>query len=1359
MSTVRGHLEEDRPEGGRLPDVPRCVTCGQRWEGAHAHCPRGATPTDSPRGGDGRAVPWRHIDGYVLEEEVARGGFGSVYSARRESDGEHVAIKVAHPEIALARAQLEREAQVMRAIGPPTVPAVYHTGVLLDGAAFLVMQFVPWPTLAQRMAQLAGPMPLPEFTTRAHSLLDALAVVHERGFLHGDLKPENIFLDDTTHTAGFFDFGLAKPVGDLIVTASMDDATPPLGLSFVGTAEYMSPEQCAGPQGLDARSDLYSLGVLFYEMLTGRPPFFGTSVDVIQAHLSRRPLRPSELAPVPATLEQLVLRCLAKERRFRPDSVADLRRELQQALTQAEKPPSPARPLAPMPDRPAAPPTGVRRSVAVLFFRSGANPITVQRALASFCGQMAFHEGTRFAGTFDPDAGENPVQRARQAAEGLALQNLAPAALVDVATVTVQRRAGGPARYLSTIFARQDRYPRDQDTSALLLTGAAVEALPELRCEPVPEREGIFRIASTTPGPEDVTILQHGSGVLVGRGVELAELLESAGRALQDGAPTLVTVLGDRGHGKTHLSAALAQQLHMALSHTRIATWRAREPVQGDPEGTLRMLLRGALYGFRNEQELTGSETEGRATCTELLGPALAQELWPGVASTLGWLAPGAAGLQNWAAAPGALRTLAMRATGELLAARARRQRLCLILDDAQYAEETALDALEYAALAESRLPLWICVFARPGFERIRPSWGTRAARRHVLPLQPLTPPSAMELCRTLLRPAENVPAAALERLSERAQRIPLFLVELVRGLKRQGLVRQRSSGGSWFLATDELERMPEMRLVDWLADRELGALPAELAAHARLCALLGPDFTAAEAEGVVSKLEEADFPLDPRHATRRLVDLGLLVSHRQEGLSFRNELLRVTVERSLPEADRERIHSAAFRYYLSAAGAAERQRLPRLALHAAAAGLRDEAAAIYIDLAESARGRHAYIEAESTYTRALELLEGTDQRRRLTVLRGRGLMRYRVGRYEDSLADFAGARELARQIGDSAAEVDLMLEEAMAYDWINDYARSEERVYAAQQMADVGNHNSPLLQVRLLLGLGRAQFRNGRWEECCAPLQEAANRARELGDAGYESRIVAQLLLGVILPNIGRIDEAEQLFEEVIAACTERGDRLHLGSAICNRRNLWVARNDFQGAMQDQERFMQLGRELGMVGWEYFAEHNMGELLYQAGNTQEAAPHIARAIELERHHPEMAPRPWALLLQARSLAYTGQDTRARELLMDIRRTLKQNGAEFTPSEEVIFSLVELATRDASAEEWDALLARSNEFSVEQEPLEVLEFRGLDWLRRGERTQAQLILEEALRRAETTPNVMRDRLRRSLERTQLTPAA
>jgi tetratricopeptide (TPR) repeat protein len=695
-----------------------------------------------------------------------------------------------------------------------------------------------------------------------------------------------------------------------------------------------------------------------------------------------------------------------------------------------------------------------------------------------------------------------------------------------------------------------------------------------------------------------------------------------------------------------------------------------------------------------------------------------------------------------------------VRAAGELLAASARSRPLLLLLDDAHFAEDVALDALEYATRAESKLPLWACVLARPGFERTRPQWASRAARRSTLQLGPLPVADAMELFRTGLFPAQNVPAEALEKLAERAQRTPLFIVELARGLKRQGLLRQRP-GGSWFLATDELDRMPELRLVEWLVQHELSALPTELVAHARLCALLGGDFTVDEVEGVVSALERedgaADFPLDARHATRRLVELGLLVERAQEGLRFRNELIRQEVARSLSEPQRWRLHHAAHLFYMKAS-AVDQRLLSRLAFHAASAGLYSEAAALYIDLAETARNRHAYLEAEATYSRALELLPETADPRCLTALRGRGLMRYRVGRYEDSLADLARAREMAHQLGDAAEEVEVLLDEATALDWSNDYVRSEECVFEAMTVATFALLDSPSLQVRLLMGMGRSQLRRGQWEQARGLLVSAADLARSQGDAGYESLIICLLLLGLILPNLGRIDEAERVLEESIALCTERGDRLHLGSAINNRRNLWVARDDLARALEDQEHFKRLGRELGMTGWEYFAEINLGELYFQAGDTRAAAPHVARAVELEQKHPEVAPRPWGRLLHARVLAYEGKEEEARQVLDAIRAVLAQRqGTEFSPPEKVLFSLVELSARPTRPEEWQELQTRSDAYSVEQEPLEVLEVQALARLRHGERQEAIRLLQEALTRAERIPNIMRSRLRHSLE--------
>ncbi|WP_369945823.1 serine/threonine-protein kinase PknK [Vitiosangium sp. GDMCC 1.1324] len=1273
-----------------------------------------------------------------MERMVARGGFGSLLSARRLRDGQRVAIKLAHHRGAPAEQALCQEAEALRTIGPPTVPEVYETGRVALGSPYLVMQFIHHPLLAELLARREGAS-LSEGSRRALALVEALETVHHRGLIHCDLKPENIFVDEAAGAVGFFDFGLARP---LVI---VEDETPSTRVgAYAGTAEYMAPEQCLGA-ALDARTDIYAVGVLLYEMLTGRTPFFGPTADVHRAHLTRRPPRPSELGAVPPALEEVVLRCLAKERSRRYASARELSLALRRALEQPSGAPARQRTAPPGPSAVSS------CSAAVLFLRSGANPVTVQKALALCGGQLAFQKGTCFAAVFDSGAEAHPLQGARQCAERMLSTGLAVTLLVDVARVKVLRGANGSPRYLSPIFSLLEHYPTEHDPRILLLTEAAVMTLPHLAFVPVPGRPGLFREASPEAGEDTPIMLWLEHGMLLGRQRELEALVRSACSAVWQQAPTLATVRGDRGLGKSHLAAALLHHLRQRLPGARVLSLRARAPVQGDSEGTLRLLLRQVLGGGGTMPE----EAAYRARCEELLGVGLVHELWPVVASCLGWLTS-TPGLSSQAAAPGALRALVVRTVGELLAASARAHPLLLLLDDAHFVEEVTLEALEYAARAESRIPLWVCVLSRPGFKRAHPQWGSRAAHHHSLKLGPLALPDAMELCRAELRPAESVPAEALARLAERAQRVPLFLVELARGLKRQGMVRQRSSGG-WYLATDELERVPEIHLVEWLAQHELAALPAELTAHTLLCALLGSDFDLEEVEGVVEELARedgaSDFPLEPRHATHRLVELGLLVAHPREGLRFRNELLREAVTRSLSEAWRWRIHRAAHQYHLREACTRGRPRQPRLAFHAAACGLRGESSALYMELAESARARHAYLEAEATYTRVLELLPDMADLWCLAALRGRGLMRYRVGRYEDSLADLERARELARHLGNTREELEVLLDEATALDWTNDYARSAERVEQARSLAVAARLDTPLSQVRVLLGMGRVRFRQGRWEQARVLLEAASAQGGLLGDAGYESRIISLLLLGFILPNLGRIGDAQRVLEECIAACSARGDTLHLGSAINNRRNLWVARGELARALEDQEHFKRLGRELGMVGWEYFAEHNMGELHYQMGDLEAAEPHIARAVEVERNHPEVAPRPWGLLLRARALAYAGQEEQARQALQAIRQALAERpGTELNPSESVLFSLVEMATRPTSPEEWQALRVRSDACSVEQEPLEVLELQALARLRRGERQVAVVLLEEALRRAEHIPTIMRPRLLNSLRR-------
>jgi len=1337
-------------------------------------------------------VPPPQLMDYRADKLLGQGGFGAVYRARRTTDGAEVAIKVARSDQFSASERLLLEAAALRAIGAPHVPAVFEVGHLPDGAAYVVMEFVKAPTLAEVLTEAAGPVSRDVFYRIGPELVALVARAHDKGFLHGDLKPENVFVmpaqsGGAAHPAvRLFDFGLVRRL-DTARTSTGEELPE-------GTPDYMSPEQCEGGGVIDARSDIYSLGVMLYELAAGAPPFWGKPADVQMGHRSRRPPAPSRRAPVEPALERVILRCLAKDPARRYSTAHHLVEALRDAATSREAPEAtPAFPSGPITvdapalgaPAPAAVPASAapakkpveradagareRRVLALVFLETKSPLATVRDAIAVAGGELAHMAGAQVVVAFGHEVGDNPARAALRAAQLFMDRGLGLRAYVDLGSVAITRKPDGTRRYQSPLFAKREQYPTDADPEGVLLARAAADLLPDVVTTPVPRRPDVSLVKRGEDAAE-ATAVRTELPSLVGRDETLRTLLAAArqataAKAARTGTPTISTVIGEPGAGKSHLASVLAQHLESIIPPLQVALVRAKEALGGAGDQTTRDLFRRFL-----DLPANSPPEFGRALLAERLGPDLARETWAGVAVTMGWASPEHPELRALAAAPGALRGAAARAAGEALRAAARRQPVALILEDAQFADETALDALEFATLREAACPLWVVVLGRPGFGSGRTAWSKRAAVSQQLDLGPLDPAAASELARRLLAPAENVPASAVAKLVERTQGVPLLLVELVRGLKRDGIIRRSAKTGGWFLATDELERLPDLPLVQWLAGRETESLPPELAGHARLASILGAEFDVDEMEGVLQTLERdgaaISTQLDAGVGIERLVSSGLLVRHRQGRVGFRLALLRDTLYRTIPPAEREATHRAAYRFFAEHSGLPDETRLPKMAAHAALSGLRSEAAGIYLELASRSERRHAYLDAEILYRKASDNLADTpDDPRVMTALQGLGTMRFRLGRHEDALKDLTAARAAAQKAGAREREIGIVLDESLVLDWVGDWTRSGALAAEAEALAATGS--TPLLDARLVYARGRMFHRADKPAEASALFEKSAAMAEALGAEGYETQVLSLSLAGWDFSLLRRFAEAEDVFSRLIATCEERNDMLNMTVALNNRAILSLLSQKTERLLQDFRRLIVIARESGLPLVECSIMKDLGEVQYLLGESG-AEEQVRKSIEVSRQvlGPLTRGTLTAELLLARVLAYRGDAQGAVAVVKAIRqaqaeaRGAGQTDAEFVAGEELFVEAVGLAGGSDDEARWSDILTRAHQLTLQpQDVIEMMEFEALSLWRAGKVSQGRAVLEATIDEAGKSAEIMLARLRRSREQLAREPGA
>ena len=326
-----------------------CTSCDTPLPDQAAYCPicGVATPTGlSPASGtlgvpDVRVVDdtehrerlQRAVgDGYELRELIGSGGFGSVYAARDVRLEREVAIKALRPDVFLASTlikRFEREAQAVAKLRHPNIIPIYSIGEG-EGLAYFVMPRIKGESL-RAILEREGKLSVDETCRILKGSASALEAAHEAGIVHRDIKPENIMLEGGERRVLLMDFGVAKAL-DPHETVLTEAGT------IVGTPQYMSPEQAVADRRIDHRSDIYSLGVVAYQMLSGRFPFEASSVhELLYLQVTEEPPVLDTIRPeLPRGIVGIVMRCLRKDPSERWQSAHDLAAALEGSETTLE---------------------------------------------------------------------------------------------------------------------------------------------------------------------------------------------------------------------------------------------------------------------------------------------------------------------------------------------------------------------------------------------------------------------------------------------------------------------------------------------------------------------------------------------------------------------------------------------------------------------------------------------------------------------------------------------------------------------------------------------------------------------------------------------------------------------------------------------------------------------------------------------------------------------------------------------------------------------------------------------------------------------------------------------------------------
>ncbi len=521
--------------------------------------------------------------GWRLDRHLATGGTADVFIVRRD-DGARAILKWGRWRERDIAVRFELEAAVLRAAGAAWTPALYDHG-LVHGWPYIIMELLAGETLAAWMSRAGERGGIGEILALLDQLAAGLVALHALGIVHRDLKPENVIIGP--RGVRLIDFGLAKQHDELALSQ--------IG-AVVGTVHYLAPEQIRGGATVDHRADLYSFGVVAFEMLCGRPPFVGERRALEYQHTVGRAPSVRELRTVPEELDRLITACLAKQPEARPQTAAEVRAWIARAAAAG----STARGVAPRA-------LGVRGRVALVWI-DGCEPIAVVRAVGDVNGIVVRRRGDGVLAAFSGLDHDLPLAAALAAARGLAVDRAR--VVLHVGTALMRRSSQGKVTAYGDDIEHFERWlPAEPlaGPTGIVMTAAAAELVPD-DALPIAELAGFFR-----PGRRERTDASDARTPppLVGRTSLIASLAAVATQAMVDARPVHIAITGATGAGKSRMLAAIADRLRSA-GHAVLALRGHRRFAGERPDDRLTELLIGP--GGGGDLEAGIAQAAARAT-------------------------------------------------------------------------------------------------------------------------------------------------------------------------------------------------------------------------------------------------------------------------------------------------------------------------------------------------------------------------------------------------------------------------------------------------------------------------------------------------------------------------------------------------------------------------------------------------------------------------------------------------------------------------------------------------------------------------------------------------------------------------